>query len=148
MYKGVEDIRFTPNWGNSKSPEYWSYAFLWFLDSIQKVSAISLETNLKNYYSGLIRVNLDPKKIPAEGIMETKVKVQKINTAHGDLGTFSASIEMLDYMQQKPITLNSIIHFRQYKRSNKTIVFFELSPKPFSDDIWQNLNQLWDNFSF
>ena len=148
LYKGIEDIRFTPGWGNSKSSEYWSYAFLWFLDSAQNVSSKSLEANLKNYYSGLIKVNLDPKKIPATGIMETKVKVQKIKTDHGDLGTFSATVEMLDYMQLKPIILNSVIHFRQYKQLNKTIVFYELSPKPFSDNVWLSLNQLWDNFSY
>ena len=31
-YKGVEDIRFTPGWGKAGSEEYWTYAFLWFLD--------------------------------------------------------------------------------------------------------------------
>ena len=31
-YSGVEDIRFAPGWGNAKSNEYWTYAFLWYLD--------------------------------------------------------------------------------------------------------------------
>jgi len=32
-YKGVEDIRFTPGWGKAETNDYWSYAFLWYLDS-------------------------------------------------------------------------------------------------------------------
>ncbi|MGL6267834.1 MAG: hypothetical protein ACRC2O_07895, partial [Chitinophagaceae bacterium] len=31
-YRGVEDIRFTPGWGKKISEEYWSYAFLWYLE--------------------------------------------------------------------------------------------------------------------
>ena len=27
-YKGVEDIRFTPGWGNAKTDECWTYCFL------------------------------------------------------------------------------------------------------------------------
>ncbi len=35
-YKGVEDIRFTPGWGKVDSDEYWTYAFLWYLDAHPK----------------------------------------------------------------------------------------------------------------
>ena len=31
-YKGVEDIRFSPGWGNAFTDEYWTYCFLWYLD--------------------------------------------------------------------------------------------------------------------
>jgi hypothetical protein len=27
-FKGTEDIRFTPGWGNQASEEYWSYTFV------------------------------------------------------------------------------------------------------------------------
>ena len=148
QYKGIEDIRFTPGWGNAKSPEYWSYTFLWFLDSLPKINKKILQTNLKKYYTGLIKTNLDPKKIPAEGILETKTSIRKIKTVNGDLKTFSGTIEMLDYMQQKPIVLNCLIHFKPYKSKNKTIVFYELSPKLFSDNIWISLNKLWADFAF
>jgi hypothetical protein len=28
-YKGVEELRFAPGWGDIKSDEHWTYAFLW-----------------------------------------------------------------------------------------------------------------------
>src|SRR5665213_62704 len=62
-YKGVEDIRFTPGWGNVKSDEYWTYAFLWYLDDTQKINAKIVENNLKAYYTGLVRRNIVPRKI-------------------------------------------------------------------------------------
>src|SRR5689334_20852224 len=52
-YKGVEDIRFTPGWSKKGTSEYWSYAFLWYLDSIQKFDSAIIEKNLVAYYTGL-----------------------------------------------------------------------------------------------
>ena len=54
---------------------------------------------------------------------------------------------MPDYMEQKPTTLNCIIHLRPYKEKN-TFIFYELSPQPFSDSIWLNLNELWAGFGY
>ena len=148
QYKGIEDIRFTPGWGNAKSTEYWCYTFLWFLDGLLKMNEKILQTNLKEYYRGLIKSNLDPKKIPAEGIIETKVSIKKTKTAGTDYRTYSGTIEMLDYMQQKPIVLNCLIHLKPYSQKNKTIIFFELSPKPFTDNVWTSLNKLWTDFVY
>ena len=46
-YKGVEDIRFTPGWAKKETDEYWSYAFLWYLDDTPKFDSKILE---KNFY--------------------------------------------------------------------------------------------------
>ncbi len=49
LYKGVEDIRFTPGWAKVKSDEYWSYAFLWYLEGEIKMDSKILDRNLKTY---------------------------------------------------------------------------------------------------
>ena len=56
-YKGVEDIRFTPGWAKAASDEYWTYAFLWYLDGDVKIDVKTIESNLKLYYTGLITAN-------------------------------------------------------------------------------------------
>lgn len=148
QYKGVEDIRFTPEWAKAKSEEYWSYAFLWYLDGLLQMNEKIIAANLKAYYSGLIKSNLDPKKIPTGGIMETKVLAKKTATISGDLETYIGKIEMLDYMAKKTIILNCLIHLRQYPNKNKTIIFYTLSPKPLSHSVWINLHKLWADFVF
>ena len=62
-YKGIEDIRFTPGWAKKTTNEYWSYAFLWYLDGTVTLDARTIENNLKAYYTGLIKVNSDSSKI-------------------------------------------------------------------------------------
>ena len=146
-YKGVEDIRFTPGWGNVKSEEYWSYAFLWYLDNRPQLSATVVANNLIAYYTGLISRNIAPRKIPAEKVFPVTAQIKATKTAPGDTNTFMGTVHMLDYMEQTPITLNCIVHARSCPGQNKFIIFNEISPKPFNDGVWTNLNQLWTRFS-
>ncbi|MEO5978339.1 MAG: hypothetical protein ABIS36_22770 [Chryseolinea sp.] len=95
-YTGVEDIRFTPGWGNSKSDEYWGYTFLWLLDEMPKTDASIIETNLKKYYTGLITAN----GVPAEKIIPVVAKFQKTATDMGDLQTYIGTVQMTDYISK------------------------------------------------
>lgn len=147
-YSGVEDIRFTPGWAKIKTSEYWSYTFLWYLDGLQEINKKIIEENLKAYYSGLLKVNTDPKKVPADKLTPAKTSFKKAATSGSDLQTYTGTVEMIDYMQQKPITLNCIIHIKADKEKNKTFVFHELSPQPFTDDVWLSLNKLWAEFTY
>ena len=146
-YKGVEDIRFTQGWGNVKSDEYWSYAFLWYLDGKPAINASIIESNLKLYYDGLIGSNIDKKKITAEKITPTKASFKKIKTSAGDLNTFSGSIQILDYMQLKPITFHCLVHHKICGNEDKTFIFYEISPRPVNDSVWIKLNKLWTDFN-
>ena len=77
-YKGVEDIRFTPGWGNVKSDEYWTYAFLWYLDETPKTNAKIIENNLKAYYTGLVGRNIVPRKIQADKLVPVITEIKKV----------------------------------------------------------------------
>ncbi len=144
-YKGVEDIRFAPGWAKVNSDEYWSYAFLWYLDGSPKTTAKIVAANLKAYYTGL--VGSMQGEIPADKLVSVKTKIKKVKTEKGDLKTFRGTVYMLDYMGKKPITLNCIVHLKSCAGQNKTFIFYEISPKPYSDKVWQGLHQLWSGFS-
>lgn len=146
-YKGVEDIRFTPGWAKPASEEYWTYAFLWYLDGSVNMSTQTITENLKHYYTGLLKVNTDPSKVDIEKLPPVTTSFKKITTAKNDLETYSGTVNMTDYMSRKPITLNCIVHLTFCKEENKTIIFHALSPKSFSHQNWAQLNQLWLGFS-
>jgi hypothetical protein len=145
-YKGVEDIRFTPGWSKIESNEYWSYAFLWFLDDVKTFDSKTLENNLTAYYTGLFNINTDKSKIDTTKLIPVKVSINPKKTENDDHKTFDGVVKMNDYMTKKPISLNLIIHIKSCEEQNKTFAFFELSPKPYSDNVWKNLDQLWLNF--
>lgn len=146
-YKGVEDIRFTPGWANIKSDDYWSYAFLWYLDDSPKTNAKIIANNLRAYYTGLIEINRESYKVPLEKLIPVLTSFKKTQSSKGDLKTFMGTIEMLDYMQQKPIMLWCIAHLKSCPEENKTIIFYELSPMPYRHSVWTGLNKLWVDFS-
>lgn len=144
-YQGVEDIRFAPGWGKAESNEYWTYAFLWYLDGQQKMSAKIIENNLKEYYKGLVGVMLSDSSDFKTVVVKTNFK--KVKTQKGDLKSFKGTIDMIDYMANKPISLNCKVHIKSCEGQNKTFVFYEISPKSFNDNVWQSLNDLWIGFS-
>jgi hypothetical protein len=144
-YSGVEDIRFTPGWSDAKSDEYWSYAFLWYLDSSVKMDATTITNNLKFYYTGLVNVN--GSGIPADKIIPVVTSFAEVKTEAGDVKTFAGTIRMLDYMTQKPIFLNGKVHQKTCDGVNKTFIFYELSPQPMTHKVWNSLDLLWSQFT-
>src|SRR5437868_608433 len=50
-YSGVEDVRFSPGWGNTFSEEHWTYCFLWYLDGKPEITGEAIEENLESYYT-------------------------------------------------------------------------------------------------
>ena len=143
-YKGVEDIRFTPGWAKAKSDDYWSYAFLCYLEGQVRIDAKMIDSNLKHYYTGLISVN--GANIPKEKLIPVVTSFKEAKKDNEDLKTFAGTISMLDYMQQTPIVLNCKVHWRSCPGENKTFIFYELSPQPFSNNIWVSLDKLWLDF--
>ena len=143
-FKGVEDIRFAPGWGDSKNDEHWTYSFLWWLEGSPKIDAVILQASLKAYYEGLVSRNITG--VPANKIVPTTTTVKKISRAPGDAETFSASINMLDYHTQQPMTLNCLIHVKECKDQKHSAIYFEISPKPLTHPVWKKMNQIGDSF--
>jgi hypothetical protein len=145
-YKGVEDVRFAPGWGNPASEEYWSYEFLWWLDNNPVINEDTLNQNLQSYYTGLVNDNITRRNIAAGKVVPVKVVLKKINAAPGDINTYSGTVSMLDYMVQQPMLLNCLVHQKKCSVKNKTAILFEMSPQPFTNNVWQKLNQLQSGF--
>ena len=146
-YVGAEDIRFAPGWGKVASQEYWSYCFVWWLDGAQTIDAPTLQENFKLYFSGLIAQNRAKRFIPSKKLIPTNPAIQKIKTMPNDVDTYRGTISMLDYMAQRPIVLNCLIHKKNCTDQKNTVLFVELSPKPAEHSIWQQLNKIQETFS-
>jgi hypothetical protein len=143
-FKGVEDVRFAPGWGDAKSEEYWTYAFLWWTEGNVELNTSILEKSLKSYYFGLIARNIAPRKISESKLQPTIVSIHVANTVKGDLQTYSGTISMLDYMTQTPMVLNALIHKKNCPDKNHSYIFFEISPRALTDPVWQKLNKLYE----
>ncbi len=145
---GIEEIRFPPGWGVAGSEEYWSLAYMFWLDKGQQIDAPVLRQNIKAYYDGLI-VNGGgggPRNVPADKMVTTRVSVQKVRADPDDLETYMGTVDMLDYMSMKPIRLNFMAHVKSCSDAKHFPVFLELSPKAFEDGIWNELRRIKREF--
>jgi hypothetical protein len=145
--KGVEDLRFSPGWGDPNSEEHWSYAFLWSLDGKVDMNASVLRDNLTILYTGLVGRNIVPRKIPKEKLFPVEVNIQIVKTAAGDIKTFAGTVHMLDYINQMPMTLNLRIHVKDCPDKTHSILLFEVSPKSPDHANWLKLDQLNSDFN-
>jgi hypothetical protein len=146
--KGIEEIRFMPGWGIAGKEDYFSLAYLFWLDGGQKIDAGVLQENLKIYFDGLVITGGGPvsHNIPSDKLLPTRVRIQKMKAEPDDLETYSGAIDMLDYMTMKPMTLNCRAHVKNCDVQKHTALFIEASPKPFSDPLWQGLEKMKKNF--
>lgn len=143
--KGVEDIRFSPGWAKPQNQQFWTYAFLWYLEGSPKISEDSLERYLMAYYSGLYLANTWGDSVRLLDRVSVVANIKASSVSDGSVASFSGEIRMNDYMEKKPITLRIKIHQKPCL-DGKMAFFFELSPKPFSDRVWKSLDQLWVDF--
>ena len=146
-FKGVEEIRFHPGWGDSTSKGYWSYTYLWWLEGTPAINETALTSNLKAYYDGLVGRNITSRKIPAEKVVPTVVSIKKARSKGNDKATFTGTVSMLDYMTQRPMVLHAVIHVKDAGKSGKTAVIIEVSPQQTGGDVWKQLDEVPDGFS-
>lgn len=142
-YTGVEEIRFAPGWAKITSDSYWSYVFLWYLDGKQKIDVKTLESHLKVYYEGLAAAT---KSVPREKLIPVVVKNKSEKNCEDGGSYFEGTLVMLDYMSQKPLTLNYKVSVRTCLEEDKTTVFFRLSPQPLLHYVWKALDKVSYDF--
>lgn len=145
-FTGVEDLRFAPGWGNSKSNEYWAYTFLWFVRGKPRLNQDTLNHYLTQYYNGLYLSNMK-NKTSAPPANFTVADVRGIHPLLNDMDTYEGKITTLDFLTGKPITFNTRVRVRRYPQLNCTGIFFQVAPQDYSQPIWVKMNNLITGFS-
>ena len=142
-YQGIEEIRFTPGWGDANSNDYWGYTFLWFVDGTPQINTGLLNAYLTTYFDGLYHSN---NKSSPDSTGFTKTTIEKIATATGDQETYSGKISTLNFLTKKPIIFFTTVHIQNYSVAKSSALFFEISPKPYENPVWQELDNIVQGF--
>jgi hypothetical protein len=146
-YKGEEDIRFSPGWGDTASANYWAYVFLWHVQGTHNPSADTLRRYLIAYYNGLYLANKQGQPPAGYGPEFTQVRVSPNKPWPGDDASYTAKAYTYDYMTGRQLDLLIRIHIRRRKDGQRTALLFEVSPKPYDHAVWKELKGIVDGFS-
>lgn len=136
--QGFEDARFPKGWKNTESPEFWTYAFAWKVDSDTTFTALQIEEFVKKYYDGLLGGVNKEKDLE---LPPTKVKLM---VSENDEFSFKTSIYDT-FTTKKPLVLNVHVEQLYCKENRKAIILFRISPKGFTHKIWEALNKITIN---
>jgi hypothetical protein len=145
-YKGFEELRFAPGWGDANSNERWAYTLFWWLDGAYRFTEESLKRDLENYYTGLTHGRAIADKTDAQWKPAT-AQVKKVTTAANDVATYTATIHIFDaQVTKKPGTLYGKIHVKNCPDKTRTFVILEIAGLPFNVEVWKQLDKINDDF--
>lgn len=142
--EGIEDVRFAKGWSEPQSEEFFTYAFLWYLDNDPSISKEVLENSMKVYFDGLMSLIAKGKGI--EEIPKTNASFKQIKP-EGHTNNYTGSIEFFEaFFTQKVHTLNVKVSSSYCEDEEKHLVFFRFSPKDFEHNVWGKLNEIHYTF--
>ena len=146
-YKGFEELRFAPGWGDAGSNEKWAYTILWWLDGKYNFDEKILKHDLEFYFTGLTKQRAMADKMDMSLYKPAKAIVEKIKTAGGDKQTFQAIADIFDaQVTKKPGKLWFKIHVKECNDSERTIVLIEAAGNDFRQPVWVSLDAINDQF--
>ena len=146
-YKGFEELRFAPGWGNPQSDEKWAYTLLWWLDDTYQFDEKVLKNDLQNYFTGLTKQRAMADTSIANLHTPAIAEVKKVNTSPGDKETYQATATIFDaQVTQKPGKLYFKIHLKDCGWKGRTILLIEAAAAVFGQPIWQKLDAINNDF--
>lgn len=130
--QGTESLRFAPGWRSSEKEDYWSYAFVIWIDE-RVPDRRRIGTLLESYYNGLLSAfaNGDGKDISATPV--------KIDIAQSSPRQFKARMKAVDaFGTYKPITIHLEIESVSLG-SMRSSLRVKVSPQHEEHAIWNSL---------
>jgi hypothetical protein len=146
-YKGLEELRFSPGMFKPGSEDFWTYAFVFWLEGEVPWTAERLNSDLKTYLEGLSRAveakneKFDPKAATVTARLK-ETKASKDGPQH-----FEGKVEAYDpFKTHQRQTLNMRGNVFRCPAQGRTVVFFQISPQLETHKVWQTLKQIRDGF--
>jgi hypothetical protein len=146
-YRGFEDLRFSPGWGDSSSYQKWAYTILWWIDDSVGFTEDGLKAALESYYTGLSRRRAIAEKQDTTAFRPAQALVQKTTNLKGELETYYATVFFYDaQVTKKPGELYFKIYLKDCPDKTKTMLFIEVAENSYTSPIWLELDKISEEF--
>lgn len=144
-HRGVEELRFAPGMFEAGSEDFWTYAFVWWLEGDVALDADTLNEELALYFEGLSAAVEGP-DFDAE---RAKV-VAQLAPAPADDATrtrWRGTVSSYDaFATQARIELQVEVERYRCEAQDRTVAMFSISPQPRGHAVWSELASIVDSF--
>jgi len=148
-YKGFEELRFAPGWGNASGTECWAYTILWWLDDDYTFDQSIVQHDLETYFTGLTRQRVIAEGQNMSSFIPAKAAIKKISTEPGDVASYTGTLDIFDALiTKKPGKLYVKIHQKQSASKGNTVLLMEVAATGFDQPAWQQLDKINADFGW
>ena len=145
-YKGAEELRFSPGMFVKDSTTYFTYAFVAQLDDVNSISQDDIRNYLLSYFKGLCSSTAKQRNLSIDTSKIT-VAIEKKNNTGGNI-FYNAVLNILGvFTDGAPVKLNMEIKVMNDGASSKTYLVFIASPLDKTNDAWNELRRIQQEFT-
>jgi hypothetical protein len=145
-YKGLEELRFSPDMFNKGATNYFTYVFAARLDNTVAISASDIKNYLLIYFKGLCsKTAADRKLAPVDTAAISVAIVPKKTTAGQPV--YSITLHVFGvFADGAPVSLNMEAKVFADAPHQRVYLLFIVSPQPTTAPIWQDLYKVQETF--
>jgi len=124
-YHGVEELRFMPGFFKADAPDYWSYAFVWWLTDAPALDGPTLSADLAQYFRGLAtavgkdKYTFDPQRFRAD-LAATGSAAERMLS--GDVSSYDP------FVTGQELVLHVEVRLQRCPLSGRDALLFLISP--------------------
>lgn len=146
-YTGLEELRFSPGMFKPGSEDFWSYAFVCWLEGEVPFTSERLNADLKAYLEGLSRAVEEKNEKFNPKAATVTARLTELKTTQDGPRRFEGKVNAYDpFKTHKPVTLNLRVSVFQCPAQGRTVAFFQASPQPTGHSVWEKLERIRDGF--
>lgn len=141
-YVGLEELRFSPGMFDAESEQFWSYAFIWWVNLDSETNADSLSIYLDSYFHGLADAVAESRELEiSDAHFASSIEATEGESFSGYAETFDAFVTL------EQVTLNIRGDVFPCPDQERLVLFFALSPQDVEHAIWDDLDAIRTGFS-
>jgi hypothetical protein len=145
-YKGLEELRFSPDMFNKGAINYFTYVFAARLDNTVAISASDIKNYLLVYFKGLCSKTAADRKLAPIDTAAITVAVLPKKTADGQ-PVYSITLHAFGvFADGAPVILNIEAKVFADAAHQRAYLLFIVSPQPTTAPIWQDLYKVQQTF--
>jgi hypothetical protein len=145
-YKGLEELRFSPDMFNKGAINYFTYVFAARLDNTVAISASDIKNYLLIYFKGLCGKTAADRKLPPVDTAAISVAIAPKKTAD-KTPVYSITLHAFGvFADGAPVILNIEAKVFADAPHQRAYLLFIVSPQPTTAPIWQDLYKVQQTF--
>ncbi len=137
-YEGIEELRFAPGMMTADAPDYWSYAFVWWVPAGTDLSHARVAKDLEHYFAGLTRAVVESRGREVD-VDALEFDVELIPDEEDEKKFSGHAVTFDAFVKVEPLTLRLEVEIMDCPEAEHRVVMFLISPQPREHAIWAEL---------